>query len=170
MTMPAGSRSDMPAAPARQPEGLMQRLTRAERLLGRRLTAIVNAEGHTLDAWRVISLLADGAGHHMTEIAEHAFLPPGTLTKLIDHLVEDNLVYRRVDDIDRRRIRAHLTPRGQRLHQRVSQQVDASLATLPTHTSERELLEELLGRLIDSLDGPAGSTASPSHGTPFQAA
>jgi DNA-binding MarR family transcriptional regulator len=124
-------------------------LTRAERVVGRQVAAILDAEGYSLDAWRVITLLADGAGHHMTELAEHAFLPPATLTKLMDHLVEDNLVYRRGDEIDRRRIRAHLTPRGRRFHQRVSQQVDASMAALP----EPELLEGLLTRLIDTMDG-----------------
>ncbi|MEV8515432.1 MarR family transcriptional regulator [Dactylosporangium sp. NPDC051484] len=147
----------------RQPQDLIHLLTRAERLLGRRLTAILTAEGCSLDAWRVITLLSDGAGHHMTEIAEHAFLPPATLTKLLDHLVEDNLVYRRGDEIDRRRIHAHLTPRGRRLHQRVSQQIDASMATLPTATSERDLLEELLTRLIDSLENREVTAASQSN-------
>ncbi|MER7008811.1 MarR family transcriptional regulator [Dactylosporangium sp. NPDC000555] len=136
----------------RQPQDLIQLLTRAERLLGRRLSTILAAEGCSLDAWRVITLLSDGAGHHMTELAEHAFLPPATLTKLLDHLVDDNLVYRRGDEIDRRRIRAHLTPRGRRLHQRVSQRIDASMATLATAAGERDLLEELLTRLIDSLE------------------
>jgi MarR family transcriptional regulator, organic hydroperoxide resistance regulator len=132
-------------------QDLIHLLTRAERLLSRRLTPILGQHGCSLDAWRVISLLSDGAGHHMTEIAEHAFLPPGTLTKLMDQLVEDNLVYRRVDETDRRRIRAHLTPRGRRLQQRISHQVAAVLAALPAAESDRELLAELLTRLAGSL-------------------
>ncbi|MEV0565929.1 MarR family transcriptional regulator [Dactylosporangium sp. NPDC050588] len=136
-----------------QPQDLIRLLTRAERLLGRRLATVLDAEGCTPEAWRVITLLSDGAGHHMTEIAEHAFLPPATLTKLLDHLVEENLVYRRIDEIDRRRIRAHLTPRGRRLHQRVSQRVDASMAALPAAAGDHDLLEELLTRLVDSLEG-----------------
>jgi hypothetical protein len=56
----------------------MRLLTRAERLLARRLTTILAAEGRTLDAWRVITLLADGKGHFMTELSERAFLPPGS--------------------------------------------------------------------------------------------
>jgi DNA-binding MarR family transcriptional regulator len=141
----------MTAVPTGQPQDLIQLLTRAEQLLSRRLTAILNVHGYSLDTWRVIGLLSDGAGHHMTEIAEHAFLPPGTLTKLVDQLVDDNLVYRRIDEVDRRRIRAFLTPRGRRLHQRISQQVDASMAALPTAESDRELLQALLTRLVGSL-------------------
>jgi len=137
---------------ASQPLDLMSLVTRVERLLGRRVSAMLEAEGCSLDAWRVITLLSDGAGHHMTEIAEHAFLPPATLTKLLDRLVEDNLVYRRGDEVDRRRIRAHLTPRGRRLHQRVAQQIDESLAPLPPAAGERELLEGLLTNLVDSLE------------------
>jgi DNA-binding MarR family transcriptional regulator len=144
----------MTEPPAGQPDDLIHLLTRAERLLGRRLTAFLDTKGYSLDAWRVITLLSDGSGHHMTEIAEHAFLPPATLTKLIDHLVDEGVVYRRVDEIDRRRIRAHLTPRGRRLHQRVTQQVDASMAALPATSGERELLHELLTRFVDSLDSP----------------
>ncbi|MFF5235453.1 MarR family winged helix-turn-helix transcriptional regulator [Dactylosporangium sp. NPDC000521] len=144
-----------------QPQDLIGLLTRAERLLGRRLATVLGAEGCTPEAWRVITLLADGAGHHMTEIAEHAFLPPATLTKLLDHLVEENLVYRRIDEIDRRRIRAHLTPRGRRLHQRVSRRVEASMAALPAAAGEHDLLEELLTRLVDSLEDRSAVAARP---------
>jgi DNA-binding MarR family transcriptional regulator len=149
----------MTAAPERQPPDLMHLLPRAERLLARRLKLILTEEGHTPDGWRVLSLLSDGAGHHMTEIAEHAFLPAATLTKLVDHLVDDNLVYRRVDDLDRRRIRAYLTPRGRRLHQQVSQRVAASVAELPIADGDRELLTALLARVVDCLDSAATAPA-----------
>jgi DNA-binding MarR family transcriptional regulator len=137
----------------RRSTDLMQLLTRAERLLSRRLAAILDAEGHGLDAWRVITLLADGEGHFMTELADRAFLPPGSLTRLVDHLVEENLLYRRVDDADRRRIRAFLTARGHRLHQRVDQRLRESLAGLPVDDGEQESLERLLVVLIDGLIG-----------------
>jgi DNA-binding MarR family transcriptional regulator len=136
---------------ARQPADLMQLLTRAERLMARRCTAILGAQGYSLDAWRVLTLLADGAGRPMTDVAEQTFLPPGTLTKLVDQLVDDNLVYRRVDDLDRRRIRAYLTPRGRRLHERISRDLAASLTELATAEADRELLGALLTRLVDSL-------------------
>jgi DNA-binding MarR family transcriptional regulator len=145
----------MTASSARQPQDLMHLLTRAERLLARRLTAILDREGHTLDAWRVVTLLSDGAGHFMTDLAEQAFLPPGSLTRLVDHLVDENLLYRRVDDIDRRRIRAYLTARGQRLHQRVSADVSASLTRLPVAGDDQAELQEMLVRLIESLSGAA---------------
>jgi DNA-binding MarR family transcriptional regulator len=137
----------------RRSADLMQLLTRAERLLARRLTAILTAEGYSLDAWRVITLLADGAGHFMTDLAEQAFLPPGSLTRLVDHLVEENLLYRRIDDVDRRRIRAYLTPRGHRLHERISDEVSGGLAGLPIGATDQAELERLLAGLVDGLSG-----------------
>jgi DNA-binding MarR family transcriptional regulator len=141
----------MAAPQPRQAADLLQLLTRAERLLARRLAPILGAEGQSLDAWRVLSLLADGAGHPMTEIAERACLPPGTLTKLVDHLVDTNVVYRRVDDVDRRRIRAYLTPRGRSLYQRIDRALQASLASLPVAEADLELLRDLLVRLADGV-------------------
>jgi DNA-binding MarR family transcriptional regulator len=135
----------------RRSTDLMQLLTHAERLLARRLTAVLEAEGHTLDDWRVITLLADGKGHIMTELADRAFLPPASLTRLVDHLVDDNLLYRRVDDADRRRIRAYLTPRGLRLYQRIGRELQGSLAGLPVGGDDQAQLERLLSALITGL-------------------
>jgi MarR family transcriptional regulator, organic hydroperoxide resistance regulator len=132
----------------RRSTDLMRLLTRAERLLARRIEAIMAAEGHGLDAWRVISLLADGHGHFMTELSDAAFLPPASLTRLLDHLVDENLVYRRVDDVDRRRIRAHLTARGHRLHERVGLALERELASLAIAPA----FEDQLAALADDLD------------------
>jgi DNA-binding MarR family transcriptional regulator len=103
-------------------------LARAERLLARRLAAVLENERLTVPGWRVLTLLADGKGHPMTEVADHSMLPPGSLTKLVDQLAEDNLVYRRIDPADRRRIRAFLTRRGHQTHARISAGLEADLA------------------------------------------
>lgn len=118
--------SDVPGAPA----DLLRSLTRAERLLSRRLGAVLADDALTIEAWRVLCLLADGQGHPMSEVSAEASLPPGTLTKLVDQLVDRNLVFRRIDPIDRRRIRAYLTARGHREHARLDERVKASLTEL----------------------------------------
>ncbi|MGW0578640.1 MarR family winged helix-turn-helix transcriptional regulator [Streptomyces sp. NPDC002920] len=134
----------------RRPHDLMQLLTRAERLAARRLQAALEEEGCSLDTWRVLALLSDGAGHRMTAIAEAAFLPPPTLTKLVDHLVDQNLVHRRVDPLDRRRILAYLTPRGQDHWRRVDKAVRAAWPA--GGEADEELLGALLDRLAQHLD------------------
>jgi DNA-binding MarR family transcriptional regulator len=133
----------------RGPTDLIDLLTRAERLMSRRLAVVLDAERCSMDAWRVVRVLADGRGHFMTELSESSFLPPGSLTRLIDHLVEENLVYRRGDDVDRRRIRVHLSARGRRLHDRADEELRRILEDLPVGAD----LREQLGVLISALDG-----------------
>ncbi|MGI3229691.1 MarR family winged helix-turn-helix transcriptional regulator [Streptomyces sp. GTA36] len=147
----------MPTPPPRRSQDLMHLLTRAERLAARRLQASLDEHGCSLDAWRVLSLLSDGEGHPMAAVAEAAFLPPPTLTKLVDQLVDQNLVYRRVDPLDRRRILAHLTPRGEDHWRRVDREVRAQWPVLSD--GDDELLRGLLHRLADTLDGAAAETS-----------
>ncbi len=54
----------------------------------------------------------------MSEIAEFALMPAPSLTRLIDRMVTDGLVYRTVDARDRRRVLVHLTARGRDLQRR----------------------------------------------------
>jgi DNA-binding MarR family transcriptional regulator len=130
---------------------LIHLLSAAERLVRRRLAGLLGEAGVSVEQWRVMSLLADGAGHTMTEVADFALLPGPTLTKLVDGLVSDNIVYRRVDQLDRRRVRIYLTPRGREtheiLHQLVADHHDELLA--PTDAEERALLEALLLALVN---------------------
>ncbi len=112
-------------------------LSRAAHRVSRRLEEAVRPpHGPGLDAWRVLDLLADEAGHPMSEIAAHAMVPAPTLTKIVDRLVERGLVYRRPDDEDRRRVLVLLADRGRAQHTALAPAVAAV---------ERELYE-VLGR------------------------
>lgn len=133
----------------RQPQGLTHLVSHVERRLIRRLRAVLEPEACSIEEWRVLDLLSDAEGHTMSELADYALLLAPTLTKLVDRLVSDNLVYRRADVEDRRRIRAYLTPRGQDRHRRLGRLVAASEAELP----EARALAEQLNELSDTLDG-----------------
>lgn len=98
------------------PTSLSLLVGRAQHRMSRRVEGVLGPGGPTLEQWRVIDLLADGEGHPMTEIAGHAMVPPPTLTKIVDRLVESSLVYRRPDDTDRRRIMVFLSEHGTQQH------------------------------------------------------
>jgi DNA-binding MarR family transcriptional regulator len=115
------------AVEPRSPE-LASLLAHAERAVSGAIAAVVEREGHTLERWRVLDLLADGGGRPMSEIAAHVLLPPPTLTKVVDRLVEDALVHRHVDPSDRRRVLVLLTARGRAAHRRLLRVVEARLA------------------------------------------
>ncbi|MCT9079800.1 MarR family winged helix-turn-helix transcriptional regulator [Streptomyces fulvoviolaceus] len=142
---------------ARRPQELLHLLTRAERLSVRRVQSVLDEFDCSVEAWRVLDLLSDGQGHNMTALADHAFLPAPSLTKLIDHLVDQNLVYRRVDPADRRRVLAHLTPRGVQRWQQLVREVRADWAELEPllgdlGEEEGARLETLLDRLAATLE------------------
>lgn len=136
-------------------------LRQAERRVSARLGAILTARGSSLDQWHVLSYLSDGSGHAMSEIGAVLVVPAPSMSKLIDGMVSRNLVYRRVDAADRRRVLVFLAARGRRLHDDLS-------AAVAQHEAE---LEDLLGKagvdalsahlvaLVERWDGPvAGPT------------
>lgn len=141
---------------ARQPQDLLYLLTRAERLAVRRVQSVLDEFDCSVEAWRVLDLLSDGQGHNMTALADHAFLPAPSLTKLVDQLVDQNWVYRRVDPTDRRRVLAHLTPRGMQRWQLLAREVRAGWGDLEESLPGAEL-DGLLARLAEALEGPGAS-------------
>lgn len=134
-----------------QPRDLAHLLSQVERRVTNQLREILRREGCAIEEWRVLTLLSDGVGHTMTEIAEYALLPAPTLTKVIDRLVATKVVYRRIDAEDRRRVRAFLTPRGRDLYRRLAHQVEHCQTSQLAATRDGQALRELLVRLADTL-------------------
>jgi DNA-binding MarR family transcriptional regulator len=130
-------------------DDLAHLLSQAERRVTARLSAVLELEGLTLAQWRVLSLLADGAGHPMTEAAEFAMVPAPTLTKVVDRMVSSNLVYRRPDLRDRRRVLIYSTARGRRLHQRLSRDLGPAERVLRDIADEQDAAE--LSRLLQGV-------------------
>jgi DNA-binding MarR family transcriptional regulator len=139
----------------RPPRSLTHLISQVEHRLNARLRAALEPEGASIEEWRALDLLSDAEGHTMSELAEYALLLAPTLTKLVDRLVSDNLVYRRADAEDRRRVRAYLTPRGQDRHQALRRRVAAHEAEFAGSGA----LTELLTDLCDSLDDRSRTTA-----------
>ena len=148
----------MPTEPTRD---LAHQLSRAERLLSGRLSALLATEHCTLEEWRVLTILADGEGHIMTEVADFAMLPAPTLTKLMDRMVSEGLVYRRADDRDRRRVLAYLGDHGRALHERASVLLAAAEKEIAALLGDTGELSHWLNRLVDILaTTPAGTAVS----------
>jgi DNA-binding MarR family transcriptional regulator len=91
---------------------LVEVLTVAQRQVARGLGTVLAEEGFGLDQWRVLRALADDAGHPMGELAETLMIPHPTLTRLVEGLVDESLVYRRQASEDRRRVSVHLALQG----------------------------------------------------------
>jgi DNA-binding MarR family transcriptional regulator len=129
-------------------------LSRVERGIAARLGAALKAAGSTVEEWRVLSLLADGAGHTMTEVADFALLPAPPLTKIVDRLVSAGRVFRRVDDADRRRVLVFLSEHGRESLDRLTAATEDEWRRIRESVGREELalLQALLTRMSAQLD------------------
>jgi DNA-binding MarR family transcriptional regulator len=151
--------------PTHSARDLSHLISHVDRRLAERVLAALEPEGCDLDEWRVLNLLAEGTGLPMAAVADCVGMRPPALTRLVDRLVANNLVYRRVDLEDRRRVRIFLTPRGKSLHRRLAALVERSQAELFASSDDAELLQYLLRRLDVALDGGAAEPGRPDAET-----
>lgn len=129
-------------------------LRRADRRAAARLSRVLATHGGALEQWHVLSCLSDGIGRSMSEIGAVVVLPAPSMSKLIDAMAADNLVHRRVDDRDRRRVIVFLTARGHRLYEVLRSAVEQDQASLHALHDAQELaaLRAALAKLSASLD------------------
>src|ERR671911_319721 len=136
---------------------LVQLLSHAERRVIRRLGEVLEDVGCTVERWRVLTLLADGATHSMSEIGEFALLPPPTLTRLIDRMVAENLAYRNADSLDRRRVLVHISPRGRALHDRLAKRIERKRDLILAEVGASHVAQ--LAALLKTLPTSGGESA-----------
>ncbi|HET7328710.1 MAG TPA: MarR family transcriptional regulator [Nocardioidaceae bacterium] len=107
--------------------------------------------GLTVDRWRVLRLLAERGPQSMAELGVATGISGPTLTRVVDRLVEDTLVYRNVDSADRRRVRVHVGDRGRRLWRKLGPRLNelerSALSALSD--DETQTLHRLLSTLAD---------------------
>lgn len=138
--------SDLPIT-----EQLAYLLARANREISRQLDERLQQEGVPVEQWRILTILANGKGHSMGELAEIVLLNHPTLTKIIDRMVSNVLVYRAHDPKDRRKVLLFLSDRGKILAKRLkplAQSHEARIIQSYGYKSTNEL-KRLLGSLIE---------------------
>ena len=130
-------------------------LTEAERERQPGLAEALAGEGVSVEQWRILRALSDGHGHSMSDLAEAVLMPHPTLTKAVDRLVDDALVYRRQDVTDRRRVAVYLSdlgPRPGRPARPAGRRAPPDGGGGRTAPQRTERLMRELARLVDSLD------------------
>lgn len=138
--------SDLPIT-----EHLAYLLAQANREISRQLEERLRQEGVPVEQWRILTVLSNGEGHSMGELAEAVLLNHPTLTKMVDRMVSDALVYRAQDQKDRRRVLLFLSDRGKTLAKQLvplAQSHEARIIQRYGGKSTSEL-KRLLGSLIE---------------------
>ncbi|WP_182915379.1 MarR family winged helix-turn-helix transcriptional regulator [Rhodopseudomonas palustris] len=142
----------MARSPSRNPpitEHLAYLLAQANREINRQLEARLRDEGVPVEQWRILKVLSDGKGHSMGELADAVLLAHPTLTKMIDRMVSDALVYRAQDPDDRRKVLMYSSERGKALTQRLNALALSQEAHIAESYGDKATAE--LKRLLESL-------------------
>lgn len=84
--------------------------------LARAVEKVTSAENLTADQWFTLDLVVRSDGVPMNYLSRSLAIPSPTMTKFVDHLAGQALIFRLPDDLDRRRILVHASRRGSELH------------------------------------------------------
>ena len=95
--------------------------------------------GLTMSQLRVLYMLQAGPGTPAGAVAAQLKVRPSTATGIVDRLVRDGLVERTRDDLDRRRVRIHLTERGMRVINELRARNRAVIWRIFRNLSEQDL-------------------------------
>ena len=127
-------------------------MARTGRKVNNRLTTELRTVGLSLDAWLVLNMLVTEGGRSMGEIAESLVLNLPTATKLIDRMVNDNLVYRKPHHEDRRIIEIFPSDAGVIRHEVAKKLVAKEQAALKKLIPDLDRLMQELVRISKDLD------------------
>jgi MarR family transcriptional regulator, organic hydroperoxide resistance regulator len=133
-------------------EHLAYLLAQANREINRQFEERLGKEGVPVEQWRILKVLSDGNGRSMGELADAVLLNHPTLTKMIDRMVADALVYRVQDPKDRRKVLMFSSDRGQALCARLNSLAVSQEAHIVENYGDESTseLKRLLESLIDS--------------------
>jgi DNA-binding MarR family transcriptional regulator len=129
-------------------------IAQADRQIHRRLDEEFRSEGIPVEQWRILKLLAESNGRSMGELAEAALLNHPTLTKTIDRMVSQALVYRRADKADGRKVLIFISAQGRATIERLNRLANSQEAEIVETYGGREAEE--LKRLIEGLIARTG--------------
>jgi DNA-binding MarR family transcriptional regulator len=128
----------------RMQDQLAYLIASVNRHLEEELAEQLRAEGMPIEQMRILTALADGVGLPMGDLATIVLVEGPTLTKIVDRMVTNSLVYRSPDAKDRRRILIFMTPRGKATYERIR-----GIAA----DQQSRLLERLQGQQYEQLKG-----------------
>ena len=133
------------------------------RLLRTEFDRRVRRLGITRAQWLVLTRLHRHPGASLSELSEMMEVEKPTAGRMIDRLVANGWVARRIQRDDRRVKRVYLTPEAERVHKRIWRVAEATVEDALTGLSAQEskqlmaLLQRIKKTLVSAVDtAPAG--------------
>lgn len=116
----------------------------------RRVNRELSLEGITLEHWRALKIISDRDGVTMRELSEELMQNFPTLTKIIDKMVQEALVYRRPDEVDRRKVRLYMSDKGSAVLQQQNGRLNEHQTRIEDAygSEEAQMLKEMLEQFL----------------------
>jgi len=146
--------NDHGAADEFVPDYLLYLLAAASESASAQFHAQVRKAGLRVPEWRVLACLSDRDGTMITQLARVALAEQSRLTRIIIQMEDRDLVIRRSDPKDGRRVRVFLTEKGREVVSELvpmARQHEASLLEL-LRTNEGSTLKPALKSLLAALE------------------
>lgn len=118
-------------------ESLLTLIVHTTKKMGAAVADTVGQKGLTLDEWMVLDAIHRHDGVAMTQVSAASGCQGATLTRAVDKLVNNALVYREASPLDRRKVIVFISELGRMKHAEVA----AKLAGL--EGSAAQVLEEV---------------------------
>ena len=90
-------------------------LAQASILISKEFHAIVMASGFTVSEWRILATLTDQPGMSIGQLARVSVTKQPTVTRMLDRMVDKQLVERFAHTADRRMTLVKITPKGRKI-------------------------------------------------------
>jgi DNA-binding MarR family transcriptional regulator len=155
--------SAQPGRASQTSDDSLRLLSLVERAVTQRLDEALKAHGSGIEQWRILSLLVEQGGCPMNVVADHALMLAPKLSKLVDRMVSANLVLRRADNQDRRRVLVAASARGRQaliMWNAVAAEVQDQFREILG--ADVDLLDDLLHRLALGLTRSSTPAAEPT--------
>ncbi len=111
------------------------------RQLEEELVEKLRPEGVPIEQFRILTALSSADGRSMRDLADVVLVDPASLTKIVDRMVADALVYRAPAPGDRRKVLIFLAQKGTVLHNKVKGALGAQQRHLVARLTEQKAEE-----------------------------
>jgi DNA-binding MarR family transcriptional regulator len=108
----------------------------------------------TVEQWVTLYGISQDEGVSQTELSNGTFKDAPTTTRIIDALVKKNLVFRKMDDNDRRRFNLHLSKEGRELVAKILPVVEGIRADGWKNLTKQDF--QMLKRILDTVYANCG--------------
>ncbi|MGP6175276.1 MarR family winged helix-turn-helix transcriptional regulator [Corynebacterium sp. A21] len=116
-------------------ESLVTVLVHTTKVFSAMVAECVSRQGFTLDEWMVLDSIEHNNGSSMSQISAASGCSGASLTRAVDKLVTNSLVYREASQTDRRKVEVFISEQGKAAHR-----------SIQNHLGTLELsVEELIG-------------------------